>query len=483
MKLDTPTTIDREIPLIVDVDGTLIGSDLTHDLLFLALSRQPKSLLTVVKSALKSKAALKETLVDLVGDHIDPLFLPYNKAVTEMALAHSSNGGKVILCSGSHQSLVNRISDHLDFVSEGYGTTNSVNLTKVSKAQFLSEKFPDGFHYVGNSSHDYAVWAQATSGSAVNPPNSIKNIKTLNGDNPNIIMRNKLSLKTLFKCIRIHQWVKNGLIGLVPILSIASLTEHDVYNVVVGFFSLSFLVSATYILNDLLDVTDDRQHPSKKTRPIACGAVSVPHALMLMIFLAGLSGLSLLILPVQFGAVLAIYLFITVAYSIFWKKVILLDVITLAGLFIIRVVAGAAIIVRELSPWLLSFVATFFFSLALLKRYIELRKSDQNARLPGRGYLKSDEPIVLSLGVMAMGLSLLSFLLYGILAQDGVISSQFIIFAFLGILTYWMMRMWLLAHRNILDDDPVLFAVRDRTSLFLGAVIVLFVILEQVGLV
>ena len=472
---------DPAYPLVLDVDGTLIGNDLTHDLLTQGMSKYPLKIVSFIRAGLKDKSVLKDDLVSMVGDTIDAAHLPYNETIIEIARTHKASGGVVVLCSGSHQSLVDKITAHFDWITDGFGTWKNVNLTKATKASFLAEKYPDGFHYIGNSKQDLPVWEVAQSASAVNPPASIAQVKTVNGEGVIILESDKSSFKTILKSIRVHQWVKNGLIGLVPLLTFASLTQTGVINLIVGFFAMSFLASATYIFNDLLDVPDDRQHHTKRNRPLASGKISVPSAILLMVALSIASAICLWFLPVAFAYVLGIYLALTLSYSLFFKRVPIADVIMLAGLFSTRVLAGAILVQQPVSPWLLNFVASFFLSLALVKRYTEVRKKNKKQDLPGRGYRKDDEPLLLSLGIMGTGLAVLSLLLYSVLAPEPVIQSQVTRFIILTVLTYWMMRIWFLAHRKTLDDDPVLFAVKDKQSLLLGLLIAVVVVFEQIG--
>lgn len=470
---------DLQFPLIIDVDGTLIKNDLTFDLLVQCFGKSPLKAFACVKAGLSEKSKMKGLLVGLVGSEVNAAHLPYNQTVIDIAEKHHAQGGKVVLCSGSHQTLIDKIVAKFDWISEGFGTTNDVNLTKENKANFLLEKFGSGFHYIGNSTQDYPVWEVAVTAAAINPPRSVSKIKAKSGEDVVVLEDEKVKIKTILKCIRIHQWAKNGLIGLIPLLTVSSLSVTSVFSVVIGFFAMSFLASATYIFNDLLDLSDDRQHPSKCRRPLASGAISVPRGLSISILLAFGAIACLFFLPATFSYVLLTYFVLTVSYSFFFKRVAIIDVIMLAGLFTIRVIAGASLVEQSISPWLLNFVASFFLSLALVKRYTEVRKKTQNEVLLGRGYNKDDEPLLLSLGIMGTGLALLSLLLYTVIAENPVIHSQVTRSLLLTILTYWLMRIWFLAHRKELNDDPVLFAVKDKISLVLGVIISIAVIIEQ----
>jgi 4-hydroxybenzoate polyprenyltransferase/phosphoserine phosphatase len=486
-----------DLPLVLDLDGTLIRADLTHELLVLSALSQPFKLPAQASMGLRNKAAMKADMITHQGHRIDVDNLPYNERVVEMAEAHYLAGGQVYLCSGSHGDIVAKIVEKFPWLKEGWGTSDELNLTSSRKASFLQKRFPAGFIYVGNSKQDFAVWEVATQGIAINPPRKTANLMSLSGDSIAIAERPQGRVKMLLNCMRIHQWAKNGLILLVPILTFGELSLLDFIYVILGFLAMSFLASSTYILNDLIDIGDDRTHPTKRNRMLASGRVSIPVGLGLMVGLLTLSILMSAFLPFGFWLILALYALVTLTYSLYIKRIAIADVLTLSGLFSIRVFAGAALVSQSVSPWLINFIATFFLTLALVKRYTELRKyigtdtthslnplteTIHGARsgLRGRGYSKEDEPIILAFGVAIASLALLSFFLYGTLAETPVITHGVSILAISTILLYWTMRVWFLAHRGQLNDDPVLFAIKDRMSRIMGVIIALIVILEQV---
>jgi len=262
------------------------------------------------------------------------------------------------------------------------------------------------------------------------------------------------------------------------------LSINDILNLVLGFLALGLLASGTYIFNDLLDIQDDRLHFTKKTRPFASGQLSIPHGIILMGLCLTISAGITLFLPKSAGLVLLTYLIVTLVYSIILKKLPIVDVLILASLFTIRVISGAAIVRQFASPWLVSFIITFFLSLALAKRYTELVKLTKIGKrnMPGRGYNAEDSSLILSFGMMATALAMMSYILYALIANAPVLKSDTAVMLIGIILIYWIMRMWLLAHRGQLNDDPVLFAVKDPVSIGLGGLIGIIVLLEQVGL-
>jgi len=482
MKTPPEFLLSVDKPLVIDVDGTLIRNDLTVELLFNSVCENPHKALHWFRLALYDKTSLKDELVQNLNPAFDVAALPFNEIVVSLGETHKNNGGEVILCSGSHHILVEQISDQFDWIDQGHGTRNGLNLVSGAKAEYLKNMYPGGFAYVGNSKQDFEAWELADQGFAISPPNNAKKIVSKDGQPPRVLEEKPNWIKSAFKSMRPHQWAKNLLIALVPALTLKELNLTDIGLVAIGFIAMCLLTSATYILNDVLDISNDRQHAIKKNRAIASGRLSFQRALTVMLFLFGSSlGLSFL-LPPLFNLVLLTYLIITLSYSFGLKQVAILDVLILAGLFTIRVIAGGTLVAQEIAPWLLGFVATFFLSLAMVKRYTELRRQTHDKNMPGRGYVKEDESLVLSFGVMTTGMAILCLLLYGLLAENPLFNSNVSIFALLGILTFWLMRVWLLAHRRVLADDPVLFAIKDKTSLALGVGVAIIVVVQQLGM-
>lgn len=470
-------------PLILDVDGTLIRSDLTHELLLEGIKANPIKLPKYVSLGLSSKARMKAELIEDVGDDILTDVLPLEPKIIEMAKAAKEEGRDVYLCSGSEQSLIDRLAATLDFVTEGFGTTPEINLTSENKASFLANKFPEGFDYIGNSTQDYAVWDAAVRGHAIRPPRGTENRASSTGEPIEILESRKLPLRPIVKAMRVHQWAKNILIFLVPTLILDQLEVFDFVAVILGFLCLGLLASGTYLINDILDVQSDRQHPSKKNRPFAAGTLSIPLGILISgICVIASFGVSLIFLPTQFTITMTAYLVTTLAYSFVLKRMAIIDVITLAFLFMMRVAAGAAIVGEGVSPWLVSFILTFFLSLSLVKRYTEVIKVKRagSTTISGRGYTVQDNDILLGYGIMATAMTLISFMLYGVVSSAPALKMKISVLIVGTIITYWLMRVWLLAHRGELNDDPVLFAIKDRISIFCGACIFLVISFEKV---
>ncbi len=286
------------------------------------------------------------------------------------------------------------------------------------------------------------------------------------------------AMRIWLKALRAHQWSKNLLVfAPLALGGAAALHLPAILDVVGLFVCMSALASGTYLVNDLGDLKSDRRHRSKKNRPLASGAISVRAGAVaaLTLIALGLVGATLISRPAAAG--LAAYLVLTLAYSIRLKRSPILDVTVLGVLYSLRLLIGAAAAQTTASVWLLTFALFFFVSLSLAKRHSEIvaAKAAAQTILPGRGYLVEDGPVTLSLGISAAVASVLIVVLY--LTDEafpsGVYAHPQFLWAVPLLLHLWVSRIWLLAHRGQMDDDPVAFAVRDKTSLLVAALLAL----------
>jgi 4-hydroxybenzoate polyprenyltransferase len=285
-----------------------------------------------------------------------------------------------------------------------------------------------------------------------------------------------MSIKDWIFALRLHQWTKNILVFVPLILSHRLENIEDSLTVFMAFFVFGLVASANYLINDLVDIDSDRKHLTKKNRPLASGKLSIRNAILAIIILLSCSIYFLLMLPSIFFSAIALYLIIAILYSFFLKKVVIVDVIVLAGLYTMRIIAGAFVINNMPTFWLLAFSMFLFFSLALIKRYAELRiikassKEIENRNpMNGRKYVVEDMPI---LQIMGLGSGLLAVLVFALYINSSEIKILYevpeILWLALPVLLFWISRMWLLANRGLMDEDPVIFALKDRTSLILA---------------
>lgn len=462
----------RKPTLVLDLDGTLIRNDLTFDLLVMCARWKPLIFLVVLFKSLVSRADAKHLLAVHFLDKIDPDAQPYEPGVLSLANRFKRDGHHVELVSGSDEQLVKVFAEHND-IAFHKGSTVGVNLTAARKAKFLSERHGNNYIYVGNSKSDFPVWRAGQGGYAVNAPAQAYRLKRPDHSAVKVkeLVAPRSQLASLMQSLRAHQWAKNLLLLIVPAIQFVNLNLNDWILLFWAVLDFSVLASATYLINDLLDLQDDRQHRLKRHRPLASGHLRVPVAATFIAAMIPISLLGAFLINPMFGWVALSYLVLTLLYSLVLKRLAVFDVFTLAGLFSIRVIAGAYIVGFPPSGWLLTFVGCFFLSLAIAKRFIELISLDGKNAVSGRGYVAGDEGPLLAAGCAIGILAVLAMLIYGLSAPVTVFNSETVVLVGSGLLLAWVFRFWLLAARRKISEDPVLFAIRDRTSLSLLFVI------------
>ena len=462
-----PAQSRSEVPLCVDLDGTLIHTDLLLESCLLLLKKQPLAIFYVIGWLLKGKAYLKEQIASRIELRADAL--PYNAALLDKLRQEKELGRMLVLATASHRSLADRVAAHLNLFDVVYASDRQVNLSSSRKRDCLVEHYgAAGFDYIGNSHDDLQVWQAARHALLVDTRASVK--KTLEKTKP-VFWENstpKKTLKALIKGIRVHQWLKNALI-FVPLI-VAHQFADPVKWLQAGaaFIAFSLCASSVYVLNDLLDLDADRRHASKRTRPFASGALQIHHgvALTAVLLLASIV-LSLTMLPIDFAATLAVYYAITVFYSFWAKGRVALDVLLLAGLYTMRLIAGGAATDIALSLWLLAFSMFVFLSLAFVKRYAEmlttLKRGEKSAS--GRGYTVDDMPLIQSMGSSAGFIAVMILALY-INHPDLIQTYRHpkILWAMCPLLLFWITRLWIKTSRGEMHEDPVVFAAKDTLS-------------------
>ena len=456
-------------PLVVDLDGTLIRTDLLVESASQYLIRHPVQFFKTFLWLLRGKTVLKTELAQRV--QLDLTVLPYNTDLLNWLRLEKQAGRRLVLATASHSVLAEKVAKHLNLFDEVLATKGDTNLKANAKAQALVERFGEGgFDYVGNDWPDMQVWAKAHTAHIVDAPTALLSRAQALGNLDQIFNTNIPSkLSAMLKAIRLHQWIKNLLV-FVPL--IAAHQYADVSRVVLAFAAFvifSLTASSVYLLNDLVDVQDDRHHARKRNRPFASGALSLiagwlawPALLLVAIVL------SAVLMPVVFSASLGVYFVLTVLYSLHLKQLAVVDVLTLAALYTLRIIAGSAAINVAMSFWLLLFSMFIFLSLALIKRYSELklvRDVGKPGALRGRGYEPDDLELVASLGGSSGFIAVLVLALY---IQDGKAANLYVTPQFIWlacpVMLFWISRAWLIAHRGRMHDDPIVFALKDKVS-------------------
>ncbi|UWQ91898.1 UbiA family prenyltransferase [Rhodobacteraceae bacterium M382] len=487
--LDTP---DRNIPLIVDLDGTLCRSDTLHETIVGMLGHGQQTLFQLPGWLLQGKAAFKEHLA--FHRISDAASLPYNADVIEQIQTAKAQGRTILLVSASHQRQVDAVANHLDCFDDAIGTGGTLplqvagegatNLGGGNKARFLIDRFGQGgYDYIGDHKTDLPVWKGARRALAVSPNGGLERAAAAQGiDLEPVGAASTSKLSALFRAMRPHQWAKNALI-LLPVL-----TAQDaalVLPAIVAMICFCMAASAAYLINDLIDLAADRAHPRKRMRPLAAGTLPVSYGLAAAaVLLPSAFGIAAAILPGWFALVLVLYMALTFAYSFWLKRKLMIDVIVLAALYTLRIVAGAAATGIVLSPWLLTFSMFLFFSLATIKRQAELEDLAQSGgeKTKGRNLLVVDLPILRAMSISAAQAAVLVFALY---AEDDAVRQQYaqpdLLWGVCPILFFWLGRMQFLTARGFMHDDPVVFSMRDRISLISGLLTVVLIVLAAAG--
>ncbi len=460
-------TVSAPLPLVVDLDGTLIKTDLLVEGALVLLRRRPLAVFDMVswlsgggKARLKAEVAREAA--------IDPATLPYNEPLLTFLKERKAAGQPLVLATASDCEAAQPVADHVGLFDEILASDGATNLSADAKRERLVERFGEkGFDYAANGRADLAVWPSARAAVVVNPDpgvagkvEALTNVAARFDDRPD-------SLKSHLKALRPQQWLKNLLVFVPLVTSHALVDPSQVLLAVLAFIAFGICASAIYVVNDLLDLADDRRHPRKRRRVFAAGNVPAVNGIVMAPMLLAVAGAIALAVSPAFVAVLATYVVVTTAYSFALKRLVLIDVFTLAGLYTLRLIGGSAALGLWPSFWLLAFSMFIFLSLAMLKRYTELlgvRETGASAA-PGRGYRTDDLGLLAALGGGAGYLSVLVLALYvnspAVLSLYGRPDALWLL---CPLLLYWVSRAWLVAHRGIMHDDPIVFAVKDRVS-------------------
>lgn len=457
--LITPEILPADAPvLVVDLDGTLLRSDMLFECLWSALGREVLPTLRAILQLRDGRAALKRALVDL--SDVEITTLPYDADVVERITAWRAQGGRTILATASDQTLADQIATHLGIFDEVYGSDGARNLKGPEKAAFLRDHLPGGFTYMGDSSADLPVWEAADTAISVGASAKVKAALDA-GATPAEHLTKDAPPKALARALRPQQWMKNLLVT-VPLVA-----DPGAFMAVIGaFFALSFAASAGYLVNDLLDLRDDRSHPRKRTRPFAAGTLSPQLGTLAIPVLLLLSTIiSLAVTPALFG-IMVLYFVATVAYSVKLKQHTMVDICVLAFLFTLRIVAGGVAMGTGLSVWLLAFSMFIFYGLAAVKRLAELSDSKTADRQASRrGYIADDRRLVSQMAITSGYLAVLVLALY---VDEPTTQAKFatpwLLWGVCPLLIFWISRMVLTADRGEMHDDPMIFAVTNHTS-------------------
>lgn len=459
----------------MDLDGTLIRSDLLWECLCIFARSHPVRFFAEAPFwLLGGKAAFKARLAERVVP--DASHLPYRPEVLDYLTRERAGGREIVLASASDEAWVRPVADHIGLFDDILASDGTTNLSGRAKLDAIQRRVgSNDFEYIGNSSADLPIWEQSEICTLVAPTRGARRGAAASGRPHETIVPPDSFWRPVLRVLRPHQWAKNALL-FAPLLLAHQLSDRSrVLDTIIAFLCFCAVASAGYVINDLVDIEADRRHPSKHRRPLASGSLSISVAVALAaLLLLGGVGASLLLLPGLSTLMLGGYLALTFSYSLYFKQQLFLDVVLLAGLYTHRVLAGGVAADVRVSPWLLAFSGFFFLSLALVKRYVELldaRDSERTA-ISRRAYQVDDLNMVETMGLSCAYISVLVLCLF--VSSDDVTRlyrSPDLLWLMCPVMLYWISRIWLLARRGELNEDPVLFATSDKASYLAGALV------------
>lgn len=458
-------------PLAVDIDGTFLKTDMLFEGFWLAMGKQPLKTIKTVFQNFKDRARLKREITDLADVNVE--LLPVNPDIQAYIDEAKSEGREVIFASASDASLVQRLADYHGLDGDHIGSDGHVNLKGDAKAAALNARFGEGeYAYAGDQDLDLKVWKSA--GEAIIVGRHPAAVRQLKADGVKVVqVKKSWSRRSLAMGLRPHQWVKNALLFL-PLIVAHSTDPLALLRVVLAIAAFSAAASSIYIVNDLLDLEADRQHPKKRFRPLASGNARIPDAMLMSVALGAFAlGVGFIMGWALLG-VIALYMVLSLSYSLKLKKMRWVDIATLAGLYTLRVIAGGLAAQLLASGWLVGFIFPTFLALGCVKRLTELTLAKSDGKVPGRGYRKSDREDLVNVAGLGVFFSLLVFLMYTFSDTAATLYDDIWMLRLAIIpLALWQIRMVLLGWQGKQDYDPIVFAMRDKSGIAIIAVTVL----------
>jgi 4-hydroxybenzoate polyprenyltransferase len=453
-------------PIVVDLDGSLTATDTLGESLVELLRKSPLNIPRLFLWLTKGRAGFKSAVagkVDIAAQH-----LPYNEPFLAYLRSEKDNGRRIVLATAAHISIAHRVSRHLGLFEQVLATEGDRNLKGNAKLAAIRKHLGDDFVYAGNSSADLPIWKAAKAAVLIDvPPRIASTVRS------SVPIEREFATKTEWKnlwarALRIHQWLKNLLLFIPLLTTFSFMDSKKLAMMTVAFFAFSLGASATYIVNDLRDLESDRAHPRKRLRPFSSAQIPILHGLLAATLCLVTAIILAALVSKTFLAMLVVYLIVTSAYSWSLKGYVLLDVTVLSLLYTLRILAGCVVAEVLVSSWLLTFSVFIFFSLALVKRCAELVTLEQigTGSTRGRDYRVSDLTVLWPLGA-ATGIS--AVVVFGLFintpdTQSHYATPRLLWLAGVG-LVYWIGRLWIKTSRGEMDDDPVIYAVRNRGSL------------------
>lgn len=454
------------LPLVVDLDGTLTPTDTLLESLVLLVRSSPIYLLLIPFWLLFGRAGFKQRVADRVG--LDVEVLPLRDDLLAYLRKQKVLGRRLVLATAADQRIAEAVAARLGLFDQVLASRAGLNLKGRNKLAAIQARVGERFVYAGDTSADLPIWRAAVAAIPVGVGATLR----ARLDSEKIAIECEFASAPVgvmdwLKALRLHQWLKNSLI-FVPVMTAFVFADTSRLGAaLLAFIAFSLTASATYIVNDLWDIDNDRRHPRKCKRPFAAARIGIDRGLLAAALLLGLALLPTLVLPPAFAVLLLLYLIMTSAYSWVLKRYVLIDVVMLASLYTLRIVAGAAAAKVVVSLWLLAFSVFVFMSLALVKRCAELVAMVQAGKdaVRGRDYRVADLAVLWPLGVGAGLCAVVVFTLFVNAPETAqrYASPQLLWLAAIGLI-YWLGRLWVKTARGEMDDDPLVYAVHNRGS-------------------
>lgn len=462
-------------PLIVDIDGTLLRGNLFLEGLVKIIARNPALLFVVLFDLiLRGRAYVKAYVARKVS--LDVSLLPMSHSMLNIIREKKMIGAPLILASGCNESLANEVGNIVG-ADKVFASNESLNLTGKNKLAVISQEYRE-FDYAGNSLADIPLWHKASQSYIVNA-GIIAGYYTRRTMPDVLVVQDSaplMKLQKLIKLIRVHHWLKNLLLFIALIVSHKIFHIHftDIANLILGFLSFSFIASTIYIINDIFDLENDRKHSYKRKRALASGDISIPQSLIVIVILFLLSVFIAMMLSYNFRILLATYFILSLSYTFYLKRIVIMDVIVLSILYTLRVLTGVELISVEISTWFLAFIIFTFFSLSIIKRCVDIHTEKTATRAHGRGYHNKDYTI---LSIVGSASSMVAILIYCLYISSNDVSMYYsrpkLLWLGLPALLYYFPRLWLLTDRGEIHSDPLIFIIRDVPSyLIIGFMVV-----------
>lgn len=453
------------VPLVVDLDGTLTPTDTLVESLVKLVKQSPLNLLRLPVWLMKGRAGFKEAVASRAD--ISAEQLPYREPLLVYLREEKAKGRQIVLATAAHHTIAVRVAKHLGLFDQVLATQSDRNLKGVAKLHAIQEKVGGAFVYAGDSQADLPIWRAAQAAVLVSVSNDIA--ATVRRDVPieREFPQAGAGLAVWLRALRVHQWLKNLLL-FVPLLTAFSFMDiGKLASLALAFLAFSLAASATYIVNDLWDLENDRVHPRKRLRPFASGRLPILHGLAVAAGALLLAFVLAFAVSTGFFLMLLLYLVLTSAYSWVLKEYVLIDVLLLSILYTLRILAGSVAIGITISSWLLAFSVFIFLSLALVKRCAELASLDVSgaAATSGRDYRVTDLVVLWPLG---LGAALAAIVVFGLFISapetQGRYGTPHLLWLVAIGLIYWLARLWIKTSRGEMHDDPVVYAIQDRGS-------------------